>query len=209
MIKNTGIEIQGHVQKKTLVGAIVLFLCIGFIGGTIYSSFKLAADKSIQHKGNAAVESNQTGEPQDNSIEFAAKILQLEQYLEQHPKDAEALTQLGHLFFDLNQVKNAIEAYEKSLAIEPGKIGVITDLGVMYRRNKQPEKAVEAFDKALLIDPFFETARFNKGIVLLHDLKDAQGGIKAWEKIVEQNPMAMTPGGESLDALIQRMKKQK
>jgi tetratricopeptide (TPR) repeat protein len=207
MVKNTGTK--DHVQKKALIGAIVLSLCLGFIGGTIYTSFKLAADKPIQQKGNAAVENNQAGEQQDNSIEFAAKILQLEQYLEKHPKDAEALAQLGHLFFDSNQVKNAIEVYEKSLAIEPGKIGVITDLGVMYRRNTQPEKAVEAFDKALLIDPSFETARFNKGIVLLHDLKDVQGGIKAWEKIVEQNPMAMTPGGESLDALIQRMKKQK
>ena len=79
----------------------------------------------------------------------------------------------------------------------------------MYRRNGQPKKAIEAFDKAISIDPGFETARFNKGIVLLHDLNDAAGGIKAWEEIIEQNPMAMAPNGESVDALVQRMKKQK
>jgi len=45
--------------------------------------------------------------------------------------------------------------------------------------------------------------------VLLHDLNDAAGGIKAWEEIIEQNPMAMAPNGESVDALVQRMKKQK
>ncbi|MBU1695740.1 MAG: tetratricopeptide repeat protein, partial [Proteobacteria bacterium] len=168
-----------------------------------------AADKQVQVQSNATPNKVPAGEQQDNSIEFSAKILQLEQYLEQNSMDAEAWAQLGHLFFDSNQVKNAIEAYEKSLAIEPGKTGVITDLGVMYRRDGQPEKAIQAFDKAISIDPSFETARFNKGVVLLHDLKDFTGGIRAWEEIVEQNPMAMAPNGESMDALVQRMKKQK
>ncbi|MBT3176331.1 MAG: tetratricopeptide repeat protein [Desulfobacula sp.] len=207
MAKET--EKKNYVGQQTLVIAVVVSLLVGFIGGTVYSSFKLAADKQIQVPGNANQDKTQVEGQQDNSIEFSAKILQVEQYLEQHPKDAEAWTQLGNLFFDSNQSKNAIDAYKKSLAIEPGKIGVITDLGVMYRRNGQPKKAIEAFDKAISIDPGFETARFNKGIVLLHDLNDAAGGIKAWEEIIEQNPMAMAPNGESVDALVQRMKKQK
>jgi len=190
-----------------------LSLCIGFIGGTVYSSFKLAGDKQalqqMPQQGNATANNSQMGEQQDNSIEFSAKILQLEQYLEKNPKDAEAWAQLGHLFFDSNQPENAIEAYEKSLAIEPGNTGVITDMGVMYRRSNQPKKAIEMFDKAVAIDPAFETARFNKGVVLLHDLNDVEGGIKAWEELVEQNPTAMAPSGESVDALVQRMKKQK
>jgi cytochrome c-type biogenesis protein CcmH/NrfG len=209
MAKNTETENKDYVQNKTLIIAVVVSLFIGFIGGTIYSSFKLAADKQVQVKGNAAPNNNPAMGQQDNSIEVSAKILQLEQYLEQNSMDAEAWAQLGHLFFDSDQVKNAIDAYEKSLAIEPGKTGVITDLGVMYRRNGQPEKAIEAFDKAILIDPSFETARFNKGVVLLHDLNDVLGGIRAWEELVELNPMAMAPNGESMDALVQRMKKQK
>ncbi|MBU0465921.1 MAG: tetratricopeptide repeat protein [Proteobacteria bacterium] len=209
MAQNTETQNKDYVQNKTLIIAVVVSLFIGFIGGTIYSSFKLAADKQVQVQSNATPNKVPAGEQQDNSIEFSAKILQLEQYLEQNSMDAEAWAQLGHLFFDSNQVKNAIEAYEKSLAIEPGKTGVITDLGVMYRRDGQPEKAIQEFDKAISIDPSFETARFNKGVVLLHDLKDFTGGIRAWEEIVEQNPMAMAPNGESMDALVQRMKKQK
>jgi len=208
---------KNFIKKQTLVTAVLVSLCIGFIGGTVYSSFKLAADKqALQQKsqqmppqGNVTPGNNPMGEQQDNSIEFSAKILQLEQYLEKNPKDAEAWAQIGHLFFDSNQSKNAIEAYEKSLAIEPNNIGVITDMGVMYRRIDQPQKAIETFDKAISIDPSFETARFNKGIVLLHDLNDVEGGIKAWEELVAQNPMAMAPNGESVDALVQRMKKQK
>ncbi len=202
-------ENKDYVQKNTLIIAVVVSLFIGFIGGSIYSSFKLAADKQVQVISNASPDKNQTGEQQDNSIKVSAEILRLEQYLEKNSKDAEAWTQLGHLFFDSDQVKNAIDAYEKSLAIEPGKTGVITDLGVMYRKNGQPEKAIKAFDQAISIDPSFETARFNKGVVLLHDLNDVPGGIKAWEALVKLNPMAMAPNGESVDSLIQRLNKQK
>ena len=209
MKKNKDAVIKDSIKKQTLVTAILVSLFIGFVGGTLYSSFKLAADKQAPQQGNAVANNNQMGEQQDNSIEFSAKILQLEQYLEKNPKDAEAWAQLGHLFFDSNQPENAIEAYEKSLAIEPGNTGVITDMGVMYRRSNQPKKAIEMFDKAVAIDPAFETARFNKGVVLLHDLNDVEGGIKAWEELVEQNPTAMAPSGESVDALVQRMKKQK
>lgn len=207
-VKNTESENIDHVKKQTLIIAVAVSLLIGFIGGTVYSSFKLAADNPVQVQNNSPVNKGQAGE-QEASIQISAKILQVEQYLEKNPKDAEAWTQLGNLFFDSDQVKNAIAAYEKSLAIEPGKIGVITDLGVMYRRNGQPEKAINAFDQAISIDPSFETARFNKGIVLLHDLKDVAGGIQAWEALVAQNPMAMAPNGESVDALVQRMKNQK
>jgi len=200
---------KDFVKKQTLMICVVVSLFIGFVGGTIYSSFKLTADKQVGQQSIAVPNNNPEAGQQDNSAEVSAKILQVEQYLKQNPKDAEAWKQLGNLFFDSNQEKNAIDAYNKSLAIEPGKIGVITDLGVMYRRNGQPKKAVEAFDKAISIDPSFETARFNKGIVLLHDLNDIEGGIKAWEQILEINPMAMAPNGDSVDALVQRMKKQK
>ena len=204
MAKNKEVISKNYVKKQTLVGAIVLSLCLGFIGGTVYSSFKLASESSaVQNAG-----SNQASGQQDNSAEFAARILQLEQYLEKNPKDADAWAQLGNSFFDSNQHANAIEAYEKSLKFKPGVIGVITDLGVMYRRNNQPEKAIESFDKAISIDPKFETARFNKGIVLLHDLNDIEGGLKTWEELVNINPMAMAPNGESVDSLVQKMKNQ-
>ncbi|MCK5837797.1 MAG: tetratricopeptide repeat protein, partial [Desulfobacula sp.] len=123
MVGNTETANTGTVKKQTLVMAVLLSLCVGFIAGTIYASFKLALDKQEPPPGHAALNKNQTGGQPVNSIEFSAKILPLEQYLKQHPEDAEAWTQLGNLFFDLNQVKEAIDAYEKSLAIEPGKIG--------------------------------------------------------------------------------------
>lgn len=210
MPKNKDVIDSAYVKKQTLFGSVIVALLVGFVSGTIYSSFKLAAETKVPPQGSAAMVKVSSGEQDhDHTAAFASEILKIEQYLKAHPEDAEKWAQLGNYFFDSDQFENAISAYEKSLAIDPGKIGVVTDLGVMYRRNKQPEKAIEAFDKAISIDPSFETARFNKGIVLLHDLNDVEGGIRAWEELVEQNPMAMAPNGESVDALVQRMKNQK
>ncbi len=190
---------EGYVKKQTLVGTIVLCLVIGFVSGTIYSSFKLAPVQS-------GAPANTKGAPQNSSPDLSAKMLQLEQYLQQHPKDAEAWAQMGHLFFDTHQYADAIKAYTRSLEIQPDNPPVITDMGVMYRRNKQPEKAVEAFDRAIQVDPNFETAMFNKGIVLLYDLKDVPAGLAAWEDLLTVNPMAMAPNGESVDALIRQIR---
>lgn len=198
---------EDYVKKQTLIVTIVLCLAIGFVCGALYSSFKLAQGKPA--KGQASVQKEGPHEHPDLSMELSAKISEIQQFLKDHPDDAEAWTNLGNLYYDSDQAQNAIDAYEKSLALDPGRAGVITDLGTMYRRNNEPQKAIDAFDKAIAVDPSFETARFNKGVVLLHDLNDMEGCIKEWEAIVEINPMAMAPNGDSVDALIQRMKTRK
>lgn len=199
----------GYIKKQTLIFAVLISLCIGFFGGTLYSSFKLAPENSVKGQGKTA---GQKGDPHghpDLSMELSAKIAELEQYLKNDPEDGAAWTKLGDLFYDSDQPQNAIDAYEKSLVIEPERAGVITDLGTMYRRNNEPEKAIEAFDKAIAVDPSFETARFNKGVVLLHDLNDLEGCIKEWEVLVGMNPMAVAPNGDSVDSIIQKLKNRK
>ena len=82
----------------------------------------------------------------------------------------------------------------------------MTDLGIMYRRTGQPQKAIESFDKAAKMDPRQETALYDKGIVLMHDLKDIPGAIKAWEELLKRNPSATSPTGQSIKDLVKRLK---
>ncbi len=137
------------------------------------------------------------------------RILKLEEFLKDNPDNAEAWVQLGNLFFDTNRFTDSIEAYERSLELAPANPNVLTDLGVMYRRNKAPEKAVEAFDRAIAVAPTHETARFNKGIVFMHDLNNLEEAIRAWEGLVEVNPMAEAPNGQLVQNLITGLKQQK
>lgn len=203
MGKNKENDIIGMVHKQTLFMAILVSITLGFMAGAMYTSFKLAGD---------APGIGQKADPHDDSdfqeavAETGSEILKLEQFLKENPENVDGWTQLGNLFFDTNRFFDAIEAYEKSLSLKPGDPGVLTDLGVMYRRNKNSKKAIETFDLAIAADPAFETARFNKGVVLMHDMDDFAGGIRAWEALVEVNPNAAAPNGELVSVLVDRMK---
>jgi len=64
------------------------------------------------------------------------------------------------------------------------------------------------FDQAIAVNPKHEVSRLNKGIVLFHDLQDIPGAIRAWEGLLEINPVAMAPGGMSVDQMLQGLKRQ-
>lgn len=202
MGKNNENDITGMVHKQTLYIAILVSVTLGFMAGALYASFKLAG----QTPGVQQTADSQEPESQEASAQMGAQILKLEQFIKENPENVDAWTQLGNLFFDSNRFSDAIEAYGKSLSLKPGDPNVLTDLGVMYRRNKNPKKAIETFDLAIAVDPAFETARFNKGVVLMHDMDDLAGGIKAWEELVQVNPSATAPNGEPVAALVERMK---
>ena len=180
-----------YVTKQTLMTSVVLALMVGFFGGLVFGIYKTSSGLPGGQSG---------GMPQDDG---RAQMLQaLTDKVRQDPNDVASWIQLGHLNFDRNAVPEAIEAYEKALALQPDNAPVRTDLGIMYRRANRPEDAVREFERAIVIDPKLENAHFNKGIVLMHDLDDREGAIRAWEALLEINPVAMAPNGQSVDELI-------
>ncbi len=196
------------VQKQTLYMAILVSITFGFMIGAVYTSFKLAGQSPVQTAAQSTGQpARDDGVSTDQAAMLGAKVLKLEQFLKNNPDNVEAWTQLGNIFFDSSRFVDAIEAYEKSLSLEPGNPNVLTDLGVMHRRNKDPKKAIEAFDRAIAAQPDFETARFNKGVVLMHDLNDLPGAIQAWEALVEVNPVATAPNGQLVQLLVTDLKK--
>lgn len=199
-------ENKNMVTKQTFYMAILVSLTLGFMLGAVYTSFKLAGNE--QQVGQQADPHEGHDDPQEASAEAGDRIVKLEEFLKGNPDNAEAWAELGNLFYDTDRSGDAINAYEKSLALVPGDPNIMTDMGVMYRKAKQPEKAIEVFDQVIAANPAFETARFNKGVVLMHDMNDLPGGIKAWEALVELNPMATAPNGELVASVIERMKKQ-
>ncbi|HKL01120.1 MAG TPA: tetratricopeptide repeat protein [Desulfotignum sp.] len=201
-------ENTGTITRQFLYMAILVSVTAGFILGAVYTSFKLAEESSTDQMRTETGAPAATPSASTAGTEMDARIPELIQFLEQHPEDAKAWARLGHLFFDANQFEKAIGAYEKSLALVPENPGVITDMGVMYRRSGQPEKAIQAFDRAVAVSPGFETALFNKGVVLMADLNDLAGAMAAWEQLVKINPAATTPGGERVADVVARMKQQ-
>ena len=193
---------SGYVKKETMITAALITLVIGFIGGVVYSSFKLDSGSV----GSGSFPSQQTADGQGISSEMAAMIHELEAETKKTPDSAAAWTRLGNAYFDSDQFEKAIAAYKKSLALDNTSANVWTDMGVMYRRNGQPAEAVGAFDEAIKADPSHEVSRMNKGIVLMHDLNNLGGAVEAWEGLLKINPLAQTANGQPVIELVEKLK---
>jgi cytochrome c-type biogenesis protein CcmH/NrfG len=186
-----------YVRKETFLLVTLLALAVGFFGGVMFAVFKSDSGLPRQQPSAEVAESDRSD-----------MIVALEKETRANPQNVEAWTELGNSYFDTNQYEKAINAYQKSLELKPDNANVWTDMGVMYRRSGKPQEAIRAFERAFEIDPKHEVSRMNKGIVLLHDLKDTQGAIKAWEGLLEVNPIAMAPNGQSVDQMVVQLKQQ-
>ncbi|MBA4366228.1 MAG: hypothetical protein C0403_01130 [Desulfobacterium sp.] len=204
MAKNESAKNE-YVKKQTMLIAVCIAFVAGLLGGVVLAVYKTPAQLPVQQMP-AMAPPNTT---QTMSMELAAQILELEKIAAQSPDNAEAWGNLGNAYFDSDNFEKAIAAYTKSLAIKPDNPNIITDRGVMYRKIGNFAEAIKAFDRAIQIDPRVQVARFNKGIVLMHDLNDAENAIKEWEKLVEIHPDAATPNGQTVASLIEKMKANK
>lgn len=194
-------KLQGYMKTENTLLIAFITLSIGFVIGVIFGVYKSGSAGMPQGNAMPAVE--------NTAEEHAAEIEALEKKTAENPNDIESWIQLGHLYFDTNQIKEAINAYETSLEIKPDNPDVLTDLGVMYRRDGNPKEALAKFDQAMALDPSHEISRFNKGIVLMHDLKDTKAGLEAWRELVGINPEAKAPNGQLVKDFITQLERQK
>ena len=188
-----------YVRKETFLMVSLLCLAVGFFGGVVFTVFKSDSRAPV----SSAPPQMETSSPGNADL-----IGALKRRAETEPNNAVAWTELGNAYFDSEQYQESINAYRKSLELDSNNPNVWTDMGVMYRRSGKPEEAIKAFDQAIAVDPRHEVSRMNKGIVLLHDLNDADGAIKAWEGLLAVNPIAVAPNGISIDQMVTQLKKQ-
>ena len=176
------------MKKETVILMVVIALLVGFITGA--TVVILRGKRGVE--GSAMVQKPQMApspaSPDPSSLEVASKIQTLKDILKKDPKNLPAWMELGNLYFDSDQPKEAIEAYGKYLAAKPENPDVRTDMGIMYRNLGEMDLALEQFQKAAQSDPKHVNSRYNIGIVLLHDKQDIKGAIKAWEEYLKVDP---------------------
>ncbi len=201
--------LKGYVKTSNMYLIVLLTLAVGFLGGVLFSSFRMSAMDSPQimpaQQGVPAPQGMPGAAPSANvpmTQQQSETLAALVEATKTTPDNVQAWTQLGHLYFDTGKHEKAIEAYEKSLALDSSRPDVWTDMGVMYRRTGQPQKAIESFDRALSINSGHEVALFNKGVVLMHDLNDIEAAIASWEALVKINPNAKAPNGQLIRDMV-------
>ena len=201
------------MKKETVILMVVIAFLVGFITGAtvaILRGTKGAEKVAMVQKpqmappGAPAPALPTSGPPARNPVEVASQIQTLKEIVKKDPKNLPAWVDLGNLYFDSDQPKEAIEAYSRYLAVKPDNPDVRTDMGIMYRKLGQFDKALEEFRKAAHSDPKHVNSRYNIGLVLLHDKQDMKGAINAWEEYLKVDPISER--AQRIRAQIEKMK---
>lgn len=196
------------MKKETVILLVVIAFIVGFVSGATVAILKGA--KGIEK--TAMVQKSQMvlpgvpvpTPPSRDSMEVATEIQTLKEIVKKDPKNLSAWVELGNLYFDTDQPKEAIEAYRQYLKVKPNNPDVRTDMGIMYRKLGQFDQAIEEFRKAAQNDPKHINSRYNIGLVLLHDKQDMKGAIKAWEEYLKVDPNSER--AQRIRAQIEKMK---
>jgi cytochrome c-type biogenesis protein CcmH/NrfG len=122
-----------------------------------------------------------------------------------NPKDPEPLIQAGNTYYDHRFYPEAIQYYEKALALRPNDVNVRTDMATALFYSGNPQRAVEEFKASLKVDPNHAQTLFNMGIVKYEGLKDSSGAIAAWERLLATNPNY--PDKQKVQTLIEKAKR--
>jgi len=196
------------MKKETVILIVVIAFLVGFIAGATVAILKgtKGADKTamVQKPQMAPPGAPAPASPGRDSLEVASQIQTLKEIVKKDPKNLPAWVELGNLYFDSDQPKEAIEAYSHYLAVKPDNPDVRTDMGIMYRKLGQFDRALEEFRKAAQTDPKHVNSRYNIGLVLLHDKQDIKGAIKAWEEYLKVDPNSER--AQRIRAQIEKMK---
>ncbi len=186
-------------QGVMLVSTACILAVATFCGG-LFTGYLLSSSKSMSAPAGQAAKAPIAAQSEDSahSPEWLAHVEQAKAAVEKDPGDASAWTHLGNLYFDERHTAEAVEAYEKSLAIRPGDPDVLTDLGTMYRALGKPDEALARFDAAIVTRSDHRNARFNRGLTLALDLGRPADGIAAWKELLVLYPDTTMSNGTPL-----------
>ena len=196
------------MKKETVILYVVIALLVGFTSGATVGILWVTkgGEKTamVQKPQMTQPGAPPPAPPARSSIEAASQIQTLKGIVKKDPKNLPAWVELGNLYFDTDQSKEAIEAYRQYLAIKPDNPDVRTDMGIMYRKLGEFDRAIEEFKKAAQSDPRHINSRYNLGLVLLHDKQDMKAAIKAWEDYLKVDPKSER--AQRIRAQIEKMK---
>jgi tetratricopeptide (TPR) repeat protein len=93
----------------------------------------------------------------------------------------------GYQFGIAERWKDALDAFTKSIELDPQYAEAYYNRGVTYRKLGNYNQAIKDYDKAVEIDPQYEEAYLNRGVVYAK-LGNTKQEIRDYDKAIEINP---------------------
>jgi serine/threonine-protein kinase len=103
-------------------------------------------------------------------------------------KYVDAHCNLAHALILRDELDEAVAHLMKALAVEPECAQAYNNLGIAYRRKRQIKEAEAACRKAIALAPNDYQAYNNLGAIQCDNLKDFDGAIASFRKVIELKP---------------------
>lgn len=126
-----------------------------------------AADIYRENSSGSAVMLNKAGiayHQIPQQLELAERYYRLA--LRANPKYAEAVNNLGTIYYAKKSYRRAVNQYKKALRINDHSAAVWSNLGMGYFARKDYVHASDAFQRALTLDPEVFESRSTQGVLL-------------------------------------------
>ena len=203
------------MKKETILTAVVFFV-VGFLAGYItdaqmnWSGRQKAVmpatpamppEMPAGGAPGAAQGGGMPGLPEGHPpIDTASVVKQLQEEAEQNPKDPDIPLKLANFLYDQRQYQEAIEWYQKSLAIDPKNVNARTDMGTAYFYIGQGQQALREYSQCLAIDPDHKPTLLNVIVVNLEGTHDIAAARRAWDHLHN-----LDPSNPALQSLKQKL----
>lgn len=159
------------------------------------SALDLAAKRVCPSFENEAVPEDEVESPDSGDAtkggthqpaeDVRARIAEALQKTQKEPDSQAAWQELGNAYYDADMPQQAIEAYDRALALNPDDADVLNDQGAMFRQLGDFTRALANFEKALKIAPNNLESLYNAGYVNAFDLNRMDKALKVWRRYLE------------------------
>ena len=163
------------------------FLAVGFVLGLVvgiwlFNVYLRGVVTVTDREGSgpaAAPAGRQSGDAAAAEAALTEEIIRLQQRLRVEPSDLQALTRMAHIHHDRQLWDQAVQYYERAIALSPADPNLLTDLGICYRGLRRFDDALGVFARARAADGTHWESLYNSAVVLAFDLGRYDGALEA------------------------------
>ena len=128
--------------------------------------------------------------------------------LKTDPKNNDLLFQVGNIYKNTHQFKDAIGYYQQALDIDPKKTEIRTEMASCMYYSGDVDGAITTLQQSLQQNPKDANSLFNLGMIKWQGKQDASGALAAWQELLKSNPQLSGERRSTVEKMIAEVKQQ-
>ena len=181
----------------------ILGIILGATTGYIFAFYQVQSSMPRQFPSSSPSSQGSNlpeGHPNLSPEEVRRRV---EAELTKNPNNTQVMTLYANFLFDRGKFDEAVQWFEKAVAVQPGNLDIRTDMATALWNSGKRDKAMAEYQRILQVDPKHMSTLHNLVIVHLEerDFPAAEQTLKRME--------AIDPKDEGLESLKKRLEELK